>query len=532
MRHIELIILLLAVVTLLAEVADRLKVPYPVLLVLVGMAAALVPGLPRLVLAPELVFLLFLPPLLYAAAWNTSWPDFKAARRTISLHAVGGVLFTTGVVALVAHSLWPDFSWPVAFVLGAIVSPSDAVAATSVLQGLGLPRRVTTVLEGESLVNDATELIAYRYALAAVLTGQFGVWQAGGQLLWVAAAGAGIGLAVGCCIFHVHRLTRNPVVDTSLTFLTPYLAYLAAEECHVSGVLAVVAAGVFLSRRAAFIFDTQARLQTRAVWSTSTLLLNALVFMLIGLALPAILAGLPGVAGWHSLGCGLLISLVVIGSRLLWVYPATYLPRWLSRGVREREPYPPLPLVTVVAWTGMRGVVSLASALALPLVLQPGVPFPYRNLLLFITFVVIFCTLVGQGLTLLPLIRWLDIGPDDSAAQEELAVRLQLTLETVAYLASPAGTRDAPTDVLARMQHRYALRLEHLRHQQAGLLARLPAEKPSYHFRQLQQAVIQVERTALGQLRAAETTNEEVLRKLEHELDLEEARLVLDRVPG
>jgi hypothetical protein len=278
MRHIELIILLLAVVTLLAEVADHLKLPYPVLLVLVGMAAAVVPGLPKLVLAPELVFLLFLPPLLYAAAWNTSWPDFKAARRTISLHAVGGVLFTTGVVALAAHSLWPEFGWPIAFVLGAIVSPSDAVAATSVLQGLGLPRRVTTVLEGESLVNDATGLIAYRYALAAVLTGQFGVWQAGGQLLWVAAAGAGIGLTVGWGIFHVHRLTHNPIVDTGLTFLTPYLAYLAAEEYHVSGVLAVVAAGVFLSRRMTLIFDTQARLQTRAVWSTITLLLNGRAF--------------------------------------------------------------------------------------------------------------------------------------------------------------------------------------------------------------------------------------------------------------
>jgi Na+/H+ antiporter len=530
MRHIELIILLLAVVTVLAEVADRLKLPYPVLLVLVGMAAAGVPGLPRLVLAPSLVFLLFLPPLLYAAAWNTSWPDFKAARRTIGLHAVGGVLFTTCVVALVAHALWPGFSWPVAFVLGAIVSPSDAVAATSVLQGLGLPRRVSTVLEGESLINDATGLIAYRYALAAAVTGQFGVWQAGGQLLWVAAVGAGIGLAVGWGIFHVHRLTRNPVVDTGLTLLTPYLAYLAAEECHVSGVLAVVAAGVFLSRRMAFIFDTQARLQTHAVWNTSTLLLNGLVFMLIGLELPDILAGLPGQTVRQAVGCGLLISLSVIVSRLLWVYPATYLPRWLSRSVREREPYPSLPLVTIVAWTGMRGVVSLASALALPLVLRLGVPFPHRNLLLFVTFIVIFCTLVGQGLTLLPLIRWLGIRPDDSAQQEELNVRLQLTTETVAYLASPAGATHAPADVLARMQHRYAIRLEHLRHQQASLLARQAPEKPSYPFRQLQQAVIQFERDTLGQLRVAENTSEEVLRKLEHELDLEEARLLLDKV--
>ena len=532
MHSIELIIALLAVVTILAEVAGRIKLPYPILLVLVGMALGLVPGLPRVALAPDLVFLLFLPPLLYAAAWGTSWPDFKAARRPIGLLALGCVLFTTGLVAVVAHWLIPGFSWPVAFVLGAIISPPDAVAATSATKGLALPRRVVTVLEGESLVNDATGLIAYRYAVAAVLTGQFVLWQAGLQLLWVASAGVGIGLLIGWGVFRLHRLTRNPVVDTSLTFLTPYLAYLAAEELHVSGVLAVVAAGLFLARRSARIFAHEARLQTYAVWNTIVLLLNGVVFILIGLELPVILADIEGASFWAALGYGLLISLTVVVGRLLWVYPGTYLPRWLSRTIREQELRPPIPMVTVVAWTGMRGVVSLAAALALPLTLRPGVPFPHRNLLLFITFVVIFCTLVGQGLSLVPLIRWLGIRPDNSAEREEAEVRLHLATETAAYLTSSASAGQAPTDVLARMQNRYEIRLERLRNRLAGVRASRLDEKPITQFQQLQEAVIRFERSVIEQLRDEEKTSEEVLRKLENELDLEEARLALDKVRG
>jgi len=529
MHNIELIIALLAVVTVLAEVADRIRLPYPVLLVLVGMGLGLVPGLPRVALAPDLVFLIFLPPLLYSAAWGTSWPDFKAARRPISLLALGCVLFTTCLVAVVAHWLIPGFSWPVAFVLGAIISPPDAVAAASATKGLGLPRRVVTILEGESLVNDASGLIAYRYALAAVLTGQFVLWQAGLQLVWAAGAGVAIGLAVGWLIFRVHLLTRNAIVDTSLTFLTPYLAYLTAEEIHVSGVLAVVAAGLFLTRRSALIFEHQARLQTYAVWNTIVLLLNGLVFILIGLELPVILADTDAQSLWIALGYGLVISLTVVVGRLLWVYPGTYLPRWLSRSVREREPQPVLPLVTVIAWTGMRGVVSLAAALALPLTLSPGVSFPHRNLILFITFVVIFCTLVGQALSLAPLIRWLGISPDDSLEREEVEVRLHLATQTAAYLTSPDGTTHAPAEVLARMRSRYEIRLERLRNRAAGVRASRLDEKPISQFQQLQEAVIRFERRTLEQLRHEEKTSEEVLRKIENELDLEESRLALDK---
>ncbi|MBO0359478.1 Na+/H+ antiporter [Hymenobacter sp. BT186] len=529
MHNIELIIALLAVVTILAEVADRLRLPYPVLLVLVGMGLGLAPGLPRVALAPDLVFLIFLPPLLYSAAWGTSWPDFKAARRPIGLLALGCVLFTTCLVAVVAHALIPGFSWPVAFLLGAIISPPDAVAATSATKGLGLPRRVVTILEGESLVNDASGLIAYRYALVAVLTGNFVLWQAGLQMVWAAAAGAAIGLAVGWLVFRVHLLTRNAIVDTSLTFLTPYLAYLTAEEIHVSGVLAVVAAGLFLTRRSALIFEHQSRLQTYAVWNTIVLLLNGLVFILIGLELPVILADTDRQSLWMALGYSLVISLTVIIGRLLWVYPGTYLPRWLSGSIREREPAPALPLVTVIAWTGMRGVVSLAAALALPLTLSPGVPFPHRNLILFITFVVIFCTLVGQALSLAPLIRWLGIAPDNSLEHEEVEVRMLLATQTAAYLASPDGSRQAPADVLARMRTRYEIRLERLRNRASGVRASLLDEKPISQFQQLQETVIRFERRVLEQLRHEEKTSEEVLRKIENELDLEESRLASDK---
>ncbi|MGI4871102.1 MAG: Na+/H+ antiporter [Janthinobacterium lividum] len=531
MRNIELLVFILVLVTALARLADRVRLPYPILLVLAGIALSLVPGLPPVVLAPDLVFFVFLPPLLYASAWNTSWPDFKAARRPIALLALGCVLFSTVLVAGAAHFLLPGFSWATAFVLGAIVSPPDAVAATAATQGLPLPKRITTILEGESLVNDATGLIAYRYAVAAVITGQFDSWQASGQLVWVAGAGIAIGLALGGLLYWVHRsAAHNTVVDISLTLLAPYLAYLLAEETHVSGVLAVVTTGLFLSRHAARIFAPEGRLQVYAVWNTVTFLLNGVVFILIGLQLPVLLTGLSMASCWALVGSGTLISLAVIVSRLLWVYPSTYLPRWLSRRIRAREPRPPLAVVTVLAWTGMRGVVSLAAALALPLTLPTGAAFPQRNLILLLTFAVIVVTLVGQGLSLRPLIRWLGIRADGSAAHNELALRVLLATRTLEYLTSPAAAHQASAEVLARMQSRYELRLDRLRNRAAGILASQLADKPLTKFQELQEAVIHFERAVIEQLRQAEQTSEEALRKLENELDLEEARLALDRL--
>src|SRR5688572_325806 len=269
MSTIGVVIFLLAVVTALAEVTNKIKIPYPILLVLAGIGIGLIPGLPPIELKPEVVFLLFLPPVLYAAAWETSWPDFKAAKRPISLLAIGCVLFSTCAVAWVAHSYIPGFGWAEAFVLGAIISPPDAVAATAATKGLGIPRRIITILEGESLVNDATGLIAYKYAVAAVISGSFILWEAGLQFMWVASAGIAIGLLTGQIFVLIHRITPdNPTTETTLTFLAPYIAYLTAEAFHLSGVLAVVTAGLFLAWHSSEIFSQQSRLQANGTWDT------------------------------------------------------------------------------------------------------------------------------------------------------------------------------------------------------------------------------------------------------------------------
>src|SRR5882672_9539686 len=290
MGNITVIILLLAVITALAEVADRVKIPYPILLVLAGIGISLVPGLPVITLDPDIVFLLFLPPVLYSAAWTTSWPDFKASSRAISLLAIGCVLFTTTLVAVVAHYFIPGFGWPESFVLGAIISPPDAVAASAATKGLGIPRRITTILEGESLVNDATGLIAYKYGIAAAASGTFIFWLASINFFYVAVVGILLGLLLGQLFKWIHLITPdNPLADTTLTFLAPYTAYLVAEQFHTSGVLAVVVAGLYLSRGASEVFNHQTRLQATFVWETVIFLLNGIIFILIGLQLPLIL---------------------------------------------------------------------------------------------------------------------------------------------------------------------------------------------------------------------------------------------------
>lgn len=349
MHTIEIILLLLAVVTMLAEVANKIKVPHPILLVVVGIVIGLVPWLPDFALKPEVVFILFLPPVLYAAAWSTSWPDFKANRRPIGLLAIGCVIFTTCAVAWIAHTFIPGFGWTEAFVLGAIISPPDAVAATAATKGLGVPRRVITILEGESLVNDATGLIAYKYAVGAVLVGSFSLWEAGLQFLWVALAGIAIGLIVGQLFLWVHKITpNNPTTDTTLTFLAPYVSYLTAEEFHLSGVLAVVTSGLFLAWHSSEIFSQQARLQANGTWDTVLFVLNGIIFILIGLQLPMILRNINDIPFSTLLLYGAIVSITVIVVRIIWVFPGTYLPRIVKK-IRKSSPcltlslYPLLP---------------------------------------------------------------------------------------------------------------------------------------------------------------------------------------------
>jgi monovalent cation/hydrogen antiporter len=422
---VELILALLAVAAGLGVLARWLNVAYPILLVIGGLLLSLQPWAPDISLDPQIVFLLFLPPLLYAGAFRTHWPEFRAQLRAITLAAVGLVLFTTSLVAAAAH-YWIGLPWGPAFVLGAIVSPPDAVAAMAITRRMRVPRRVITILEGESLVNDATALVALRLAVGATVAGAFSVWEAGIQFVLVSAGGIAIGIlggwvAVGVLGWLVRRNLADPKLTITVSLLVPFAVYLPAEHLQVSGVLAAVAAGLWVGTRCERVFTPELYEEARAVWEWGEFLLNSLIFILIGFVLRQILAGMDDrytLDDLFAYAAG--ISFVVIAARLVWSFPAAYVPRWLDRKVYGYgDPYPTWQAVVVFGWTGMRGVVSLAAALALPITTASGAPFPNRDLIQFLTFWVIFATLVGQGLTLPLVIRGLGVSrfADDPKAE-------------------------------------------------------------------------------------------------------------------
>ncbi|MEP6673786.1 MAG: Na+/H+ antiporter [Ferruginibacter sp.] len=438
MENFKIVVFIMAILISLTALLNKTKLPYPVLLVVAGLIIGVIPALPDLALDPEIVFIIFLPPLLYDAASKTSWHEFRTLIRPISALAITLVFFTTVAVAVTAHFLIPGFSWPLSFLLGAIISPPDAVAATGITKGLGLNKQVITILEGESLLNDASALIAYRYAVVAVSTGTFILWKASLQFLIVSGAGIAIGVAIGYLFMLAHKkILDNALVETSLTLLAPYVAYLVAEHLQMSGVLSVVSAGLVMSWRAPEIFTYQTRIRTRVVWDTLIFLLNGFVFILIGLQLPFVLKGMQGYPFWQILGEGLVISLITIIVRIIWVFAGAY---WQSffkkkKGGAENSHHPDTwKNVLIVAWTGTRGVISLATALALPLLLRDGTAFPKRNSIIFLAFVVIFVTLVVQGLTLPLLIRWLGIKPQSYADSEAKELKLYLANSTLHYI--------------------------------------------------------------------------------------------------
>jgi len=518
---LELILILLVVAAVLAVLAERLKVPYPILLVLGGLALAFVPGLPQANIDPALVLLLFLPPLLFAAAWLTSWRDFAANKRPIVQLAVGLVVVTTTAVAWIAHAVIPGMSWPVAFVLGAIVSPPDAVAATAVTQRLKVPRRIVTILEGESLVNDATGLVAYRFALAAVATGSFSVGHAAGHFAVVAVGGVAVGLAVGWLVAQIHRRLEDFQLETVITLLTPYAAYIPAEHLGVSGVLATVTAGGYLGWRNPELLSALTRFRGRGVWSVLLLLFNGLVFILIGLQLSSIRAlttGLP----WRSLvGYSAAVSGVAIAARLIYVPIGTYLPRLLSPKLRARDPNPPWQAVALIGWTGMRGIVSLALALALPMTLANGAPFPHRGVVVTVSFAVIFVTLVVQGLTLPVLIRTLRLKDDGADLREEREALLQASEAAVKRLSDIDATSIINPQLLERVRMPYEQRLQRLTEQTRDDPECRLTEGESAAFRRLRGEALAAERKAVVELRNQGRISEEILHRVQEELDLE-----------
>jgi Na+/H+ antiporter len=519
---ISLLFGLLVAIVVLATLATRLRLPYAILLVIGGLALGFVPGLPSIELNPELILVLFLPPLIYSSAWFTSWREVRASLRPILQLALGLVLVTTLVIGVVAHFM-AGLSWPVAFVLGAVISPTDAVAASATARQLGLTRRIVTVIEGESMVNDATGLVVYRFAVAAVVTGSFALWQAGLQFVLVGLGGLVIGLAIAWPVAWLHRHLDDAPIEITITLLTPYAAYLVADALQVSGVLAVLSAGLYLSHQSSRFFSSNTRLQANAVWNVLVFLLNGLVFLLIGLQLRSIVASIAGHSPFTLLWQALLISLAVIAVRIAWVFPAASLPRLLSARLRARDPCPGWRQLATVAWVGMRGGLSLAAALALPLTLTDGTPFPQRDLVIFFTFGVILVTLVGQGLSLGPIIGLLGLQRDGSLEREHALAHLVAARAALSRLDELASEEQVPQDSLSGLRAHYAHKLATLKEAMDGAAnERFDGHAPAQQ--QLRREVLAAERAAVIGLRDRGRIDDETLRLVERELDLEEQR--------
>ena len=525
METLELLIGLLAAVAVVVRLAGRTSIPEPVLLVLAGLAVALIPGLPQVELDPELILALFLPPLLYWAALHIDLRDLRANLRPIALLAVGLVLVTTAAVAALAHAML-GMPWAVAVVLGAVVSPPDPVAATAVAGRLGLPRRIVTILEGEGLLDDATALVVYRLAVAAAVSGTFSFGEAATELAVSAVGGTAVGLAVGWVGSRVLRRVSEAPVENTVKLLLPYVAWLGAERVHASGVLAVLACGVVMARHWGAI-SSGARLQARQLWDWLVFVLEGLSFVLVGVQLRPVIQGIEGRSLADLALAALAVNLVVVVVRLAWVYPASWLPR-LSARVRERDPFPGLPAITVIGWAGMRGVVTLALALAIPTEVDGGGPFPERNLVVFLSFTVIVVSLVGQGLTLPLVIRWLGVGADDEGpagdSRRALARLSEVALDRLDAVDPEA--EGVPAELVERLRERYRARLAHL--DQQGEDGQ-PDE--SRAFIELVHDVLGAQREELRRLRGRGAVTAEVARRLDHDLDVEESRLERER-PG
>ena len=523
--HTEIFLagLLLTVATLVT-LARVMNVPYPIFLVLGGLAIGFIPGMPTIELDPDLVLLIFLPPLLYSAAFFASLRDLRRNVGSISLLSVGLVLLTCVAVAVCLHAVVPDMSWPAAFVLGAIVSPTDPVAATAIAERIGVPRRVVTVVEGESLINDATAIIAYRVAVVAVTAGTFSVWDAGGKFFVGAIGGVAIGLAVGWVVAYVRQRLDDPPVEITISLFTGYAAYLPAEELGLSGVVAAVTVGLFMGSQTSRVTTAQVRMQGFAMWQILTFLLNSFLFLLIGLQLPQLVDELQE-ANYETttvIAYGLLASAVVVVARIVWVFAFTYLPG----GLKSRDPTVKRANVTLIAWMGMRGAVSLAAALALPATTDAGQPFTERPLILFITFCVILFTLVVQGLSLPLLIRRLGVDPDDGEEFEENRARklaARAALDRLDLLGEEDWTRD---DTIGRMRAMYHYRYDRFAARFSEDSDGDAIEARTSDYLRIVASVIEAQRETLDDMRRDGAISSEVMRRVEHELDLEEGRLL------
>ena len=507
---LETLVTLLGVIAVVSVLAARLKVTPAILLVLAGVGMALVPGLPHVELAPELVLLLVLPPVIYASAVAMSWREFRAHLRPISMLAVGCVVFTTVAAAAAAHYLL-GFSWEVGFVLGAIVSPPDAMAPLSLARELKLPRRLFTILEGEGLVNDATALVIYRFAIAAVAVGTFHLGEAVAEFFAIVAGEIVWGIGVGWVLLRLRRWTGLPKIEVLLSLLVPYAAYWPPEYLGGSGVLATVAAGLYFSSNGLRLISAGTRLQGVFFWDFFIYLVEGMVFLITGLQARGLVEGIHGYTAGDLVIAAAVVSAAVIVSRFVWMYPATYLPRWLVPAIRRREPRPPWTYPFAAGFIGIRGIVSLAAALAIPLETEQGLAFPHRDLILFLTFCVILVTLVGQGLLLPSVIRGL--GLTAIGKRERHADRLQ---------ESQVRVEAVEAVVAATLHARHRERLRHLagrRSEDAG------QKRHNDYCEEVEFDLIEAERDIVNRIYREGRLKDEARRRLERELDLRTAHL-------
>jgi Na+/H+ antiporter len=527
---IQTILMLLAVLVVVAVIARRLAVAPSILLVIAGIALALLPGLPRIELAPELVLFGILPPLIYSAGVAMSWREFRFNLRPIALLAFGCVVFTSCAVATVAHLLL-GMPLAVGFVLGAIVAPTDAVAPLAIVRRLGIPRRLVVVLEGEGLANDATALILYRFAVAAVSTGLFSLSEAAGSFFLIVVGEIAYGIGIGWFSLRLRRWARDPRVEITLSLMTPYAAFLVPAHLGGSGVLATVAAGLFVSWNGPLLIPAATRLQGIFFWDLIVYFLEGFLFLVTGMETRALLDRMDAVS-LRDLALAVLVTVVVIVvARFVWVYPATYLPRWLSASLRRRDPLPPRQWTFLLAFVGVRGVVSLAAALAIPLTTAAHTAFPGRELILFVTFGVIVVTLIGQGLLLPGIVRWLGLARHASderrrERQAELAARSEAIKFAQDRLERLASDGELPPEAFAILRARHEYR--------SGRVSESASDEldAGAMVADLRTELIATEREYIYQLLKDGKITDEARRRIEYELDLEEASVIFRKEDG
>lgn len=525
-------VFLILVILALVMIANKLRLAYPIVLVVGGLALSFTTQLSDITINPELVFFIFLPPLLYEAAWQISWKEFWRWRRLIASFAFLIVIITSCVVAFAAHALIPGFTLALGFLLGGIVSPPDAISATTIMRRVNVPKSLVSIIEGESLLNDASSLIVFRFAVAAVITGQFDIQEAALSFVIVIVMGIVVGLLAGAVFYAIHRwLPLTPSIEIVLTLVTPYCMYYLAEHFHFSGVLAVVSGGLFLSSRRQRMLSFQSRIQGVNVWTNLVFVLNGLVFLLIGLELRVITRDLGDISVITAIGYGLIISLVLIVSRLLCTMGSSIFSTFMSRFITVADAHPGWRNPLIFGWSGMRGVVSLAAALSIPLVGSGGQPFPYRNLILFITFVVILVTLVFQGLTLPWLIR--NVKPEDKYTtmtehEQERIIQKRIAETSLQFLEKEYGNERAHNEHLDNLHKKLQSELNSLDHHYDEPAKVNDPSLEDYHDIYLQ--LLERQRGLLSELNNSPELDEELIRKYLSLIDMEELKTREERL--